>query len=185
MRESETIGTFVVKNREKTLAYLRNRFTSLSIQDTEDVFQEASIVLFCKECKGVLKSLTCELYTYFLRICINLSLKLVSGQSRRVMLALSDGQGRVSMEVVEQVLQSNEVSSGYGERKSQLMDRIMSELPEKSRNLMVGHYIEGRDWKDVARACGLSSAESAKSLACRCRRRIKQKYKKLVNEVFA
>ena len=82
MKENEKIEQFVVKYRERTIFFLRKHFTTLRSEDYEDIYQEASIVLFCKEAAGALKAVTCQLYTYFLRICINLSHKMVSRQQQ-------------------------------------------------------------------------------------------------------
>ncbi len=184
MKENETIGAFVAKNRERTLAYLKKRFSKLSCEDTEDVYQEASIVLFYKQCKGTLDSLTCELYTYFLSICTNLCMKMIYGKQRMLMVNIDDGQGNVSTAMLESQLHANSSSMEFTEQKCQLMNVILSELPEHVSKLMVDHYIKGRNWTDIAHTYGLANANSAKSLVCRFRRRIERKYNKILNGIF-
>ena len=117
MKENEKIEKFVVKYREKTLNFLRKQFTTLSREDYEDIYQEASIVLLCKEAAGALQAVTCQLYTYFLRICINLSHKMVSRQQRMLLLSVSDEENVGTRLLMEQsVLEAQEACDARREK---------------------------------------------------------------------
>ena len=176
MKENEKIEKFVVKYREKTLNFLRKQFTTLSREDYEDIYQEASIVLFCKEAAGALQAVTCQLYTYFLRICINLSHKMVSRQQRMLLLSVSDEENVGTRLLMEQsVLEAQEACDARREKMA-LADRILAGLSEQSRRLLSGHYLEGKSWEEMASILGLSNADTAKSLACRYRRMLKKQY---------
>ena len=185
MKEIASIGKFIATNRARTLAYLRNKFTQLSQQDTEDIYQDASIVLYKNESLGKLKSLTCELYTYFLRICINLSLKMVNKYQRMTLVAIgNEGCGSVPDGVLEQRMRFLEYDGYMVEQRENLAHAILGELSEESRRLMVSYYLEGNSWTDIAEKFGLSNANSAKSLACRCRRKLKGKYHELAQKLY-
>ena len=176
MKENEKIEKFVVKYREKTLNFLRKQFTTLSREDYEDIYQEASIVLFCKEAAGALQAVTCQLYTYFLRICINLSHKMVSRQQRMLLLSVSDEENVGTRLLMEQsVLEAQEACDARREKMA-LADRILAGLSEQSRRLLSGHYLEGKSWEEMAGILGLSNANTAKTLACRYRRMLKKQY---------
>ena len=176
MKENEKIEQFVVKYRERTIFFLRKHFTTLRSEDYEDIYQEASIVLFCKEAAGALKAVTCQLYTYFLRICINLSHKMVSRQQHMLLLSVSGEENVDTLLLMEKSVLEAQESCDIRREKMALADRILADLPEQSRRLLSGHYLEGKSWEEMASILGLSNADTAKSLACRYRRILKKQY---------
>lgn len=176
MKENVKIEKFVVKYRERTIFFLRKHFTTLRSEDYEDIYQEASIVLFCKEAAGALQAVTCQLYTYFLRICINLSHKMVSRQQHMLLLSVSGEENVDTLLLMEKsVLEAQEACDARREKMA-LADRILAGLSEQSRRLLTGHYLEGKSWEEMASILGLSNADTAKSLACRYRRMLKKQY---------
>ena len=176
MKENVKIEKFVVKYRERTIFFLRKHFTTLRSEDYEDIYQEASIVLLCKEAAGALQAVTCQLYTYFLRICINLSHKMVSRQQHMLLLSVSGEENVDTLLLMEKsVLEAQEACDARREKMA-LADRILAGLSEQSRRLLSGHYLEGKSWEEMASILGLSNADTAKSLACRYRRMLKKQY---------
>ena len=176
MKENVKIEKFVVKYRERTIFFLRKHFTTLRSEDYEDIYQEASIVLFCKEAAGALQAVTCQLYTYFLRICINLSHKMVSRQQHMLLLSVSGEENVDTLLLMEKsVLEAQEACDARREKMA-LADRILAGLSEQSRRLLSGHYLEGKSWEEMAGILGLSNANTAKTLACRYRRMLKKQY---------
>ena len=176
MKENVKIEQFVVKYRERTIFFLRKHFTTLRSEDYEDIYQEASIVLFCKEAAGALKAVTCQLYTYFLRICINLSHKMVSRQQHMLLLSVSGEENVDTLLLMEKSVLEAQESCDIRREKMALADRILAGLSEQSRRLLSGHYLEGKSWEEMASILGLSNADTAKSLACRYRRMLKKQY---------
>lgn len=176
MKENVKIEKFVVKYRERTLNFLRKQFTTLRSEDYEDIYQEASIVLFCKEAAGALQAVTCQLYTYFLRICINLSHKMVSRQQHMLLLSVSGEENVDTLLLMEKAVADAQEACDARREKMALADRILAGLSEQSRRLLSGHYLEGKSWEEMASILGLSNADTAKSLACRYRRMLKKQY---------
>ena len=176
MKENEKIEKFVVKYRERTIFFLRKQFTTLRSEDYEDIYQEASIVLFCKEAAGALQAVTCQLYTYFLRICINLSHKMVSRQQHMLLLSVSGEENVDTLLLMEKAVADAQEACDARREKMALADRILAGLSEQSRRLLSGHYLEGKSWEEMASILGLSNADTAKSLACRYRRMLKKQY---------
>lgn len=176
MKENVKIEKFVVKYREKTIFFLRKHFTTLRSEDYEDIYQEASIVLFCKEAAGALQAVTCQLYTYFLRICINLSHKMVSRQQHMLLLSVSGEENVDTLLLMEKAVADAQEACDARREKMALADRILAGLSEQSRRLLSGHYLEGKSWEEMASILGLSNADTAKSLACRYRRMLKKQY---------
>ena len=64
IQDERLLGQFFEKERSKVLLVVRNRM-SISSEDAEDIYQDASIALFNNIQKGKLKMLTCSLSTYF------------------------------------------------------------------------------------------------------------------------
>ena len=176
MKENVKIEKFVVKYRERTIFFLRKHFTTLRSEDYEDIYQEASIVLFCKEAAGALQAVTCQLYTYFLRICINLSHKMVSRQQHMLLLSVSGEENVDTLLLMEKAVADAQEACDARREKMALADRILAGLSEQSRRLLSGHYLEGKSWEEMASILGLSNADTAKSLACRYRRILKKQY---------
>ena len=164
------------KYRERTIFFLRKHFTTLRSEDYEDIYQEASIVLFCKEAAGALQAVTCQLYTYFLRICINLSHKMVSRQQHMLLLSVSGEENVDTLLLMEKAVADAQEACDARREKMALADRILAGLSEQSRRLLSGHYLEGKSWEEMASILGLSNADTAKSLACRYRRMLKKQY---------
>ena len=176
MKENVKIEKFVVKYRERTIFFLRKHFTTLRSEDYEDIYQEASIVLFCKEAAGALQAVTCQLYTYFLRICINLSHKMVSRQQHMLLLSVSGEENVDTLLLMEKAVADAQEACDARREKMALADRILAGLSEQSRRLLSGHYLEGKSWEEMASILGLSNANTAKTLACRYRRMLKKQY---------
>ena len=176
MKENVKIEKFVVKYRERTIFFLRKHFTTLRSEEYEYIYQEASIVLFCKEAAGALQAVTCQLYTYFLRICINLSHKMVSRQQHMLLLSVSGEENVDTLLLMEKAVADAQEACDARREKMALADRILAGLSEQSRRLLTGHYLEGKSWEEMASILGLSNADTAKSLACRYRRILKKQY---------
>ena len=79
---------FISENRESTLRYLRSKYDGLSFDDVEDIYQESSIALYNNIETGKLHELSSSLYTYFLKICINQSLKALRSQGKTIGIRL-------------------------------------------------------------------------------------------------
>ena len=79
------LNRFISDERNKVLSYLRKTF-SVSDDDLCDIYQESSTALFMNIRDGKLTNLTGTLSTYFLRICINQTLKYIGKQKKVVPL---------------------------------------------------------------------------------------------------
>ena len=83
--QNTELNRFITEERNKVLAYLRKTF-SVSDDDLSDIYQESSVALFMNIRDGKLSNLTSTLSTYFLRICINQTLKFMGKQKKVVPL---------------------------------------------------------------------------------------------------
>ena len=73
------LNRFIADEKNKVLAYLRKSFSVLD-DDLSDIYQESSVALFVNIRDGKLTNLTSSLSTYFLRICINQTLKFLTNE---------------------------------------------------------------------------------------------------------
>ena len=176
----DLLNNFISENQERTLAYLRKRFTALDEEDLKDVYQESSMALFLNLLDGSYQQGGAGLYTYFLRICINQALKAVhkgsSTEPLDVDVKVGDGDEYIDDKLVELLDFIYEVED-YGPhertRTDNLVRAIMKELSEKCQDLLWGHYGDGLSWEILAVMYELANANSAKTTANRCRNQFK------------
>ena len=79
------LNTFISGERGKVLSYLRKKY-SLSDDDLNDIFQDASMALFMNVRCGKITELTSSLGTYFMRVCINHTLKFLGKHTKSIPL---------------------------------------------------------------------------------------------------
>ena len=176
----EQFNRFISENREGTLAYLRKKYTVLSDEKLKDIYQDSSIALFQNILLGRYEKQEANLYTYFLKICINQANTAVNQLPPTMPL---NEEVKVGEEDDYQDDKLNELIDfiyeveGYDEhekmRTNNLVQAIMKELSEKCQDLLWGFYGYGLSWAILADECGLANADSAKSTANRCRNQFK------------
>ena len=174
------LNKFIAEYRDRTLAYLRKRFTALSEDDLKDVYQESSIALYENLLEGKYEEQDAGMYTYFLRICINQALKSASKAGNMIPLdvhvKLGDEDNYLD-EKLDELLNIIYDIEDYGEPEQRNADNIvggiMKELSEKCQDLLWGHYGDGLSWEVLAIMYELANANSAKSTANRCRNQFK------------
>ena len=181
---------FISENRERTLFYLKSKYSELSEDDIEDVYQESSLALYKNIETNKLTELSSSLYTYFLRICINQSMKAISKQGKHLTVGINETdvkqKNMVSISKVENVIKisSEGESSDVVERKAKLVHSILDVMTPQCKKLLWSFYAEGMNWATIAQQNGLSNANSAKSTANRCRNTFKEKYDELKTKIY-
>lgn len=183
-------NNFISENRARTLSFLKSRYSDLSEEDIEDVYQESSIALHQNIKTSKLSELSSSLYTYFLRICINQSLKTIRQQGKHLTVGINDTdikqKNTVSLSKVESVIRMNSEceSSEVLERKTKLVHSILAVMTPQCKKLLWSFYAEDLNWTTIAQQNGLSNANSAKSTANRCRNSFKEKYNELKTKIY-
>ena len=181
---------FISENRERTLFYLKSKYSELSEDDIEDVYQESSLALYKNIETNKLTELSSSLYTYFLKICINQSMKAISRQGKHLTLGINETdvkqKNMISISKVENVIRvSSECeSSEVVERKAKLVHSILDVMTPQCKKLLWSFYAEDMNWTTIAQQNGLSNANSAKSTANRCRNSFKEKYNELKTKIY-
>lgn len=176
----EQFNKFISENQEKTLAYLRKNFKGLYEDDLKDVYQDSSIALFNNIKSGQYEEQDADMYTYFLKICINQAIKAVKQKDKTAQLNVNvivGDEDEYQDDKLNELIDFIYEVEGYDEhekmRTNNLVQAIMKELSEKCQDLLWGFYGYGLSWAILADECGLANADSAKSTANRCRNQFK------------
>ncbi len=177
----KALSFFFEKERKKTLVVLQNRL-SMDVDDAEDIFQEASIVLYNNIQNGKLEKLTASLSTYFTRICINLGLKLVT--RRRPTIPLPE------YDISEDTLMGDEYDMGkidyllgldesINEEQEKMMREIVQDLPHPCEKILWSFYGDNLTMTEIASLIGFNGADSVKSKKSWCMGRLKERFDKI------
>lgn len=183
---------FISDNRESTLRFLKSKYEGLSYDDVEDIYQESSLALYNNIETGKLNELSSSLYTYFLRICINQSLKTMrdrgKGSSKRL-----DGfsteitqNKRFSEKKLNDIINLSPISLESPEHvyvieeMKHLVKEALRKMPTKCQNLLTSYYFEELSWSVIADKFDIKGgADSAKVQASKCRKGFDEKNQEL------
>ena len=171
------------------MAFLRLRYSKLSSDDIEDIYQESSLALFHNISSKKFTDFG-KLRSYFKKICINQSLKIL-GKKGTIPIIEINGSGMgtrygISLANVQEVLEicSDEEEAKEMERKAKLVHSILKTMTNKCKQLLWSHYADGLSWDVIAEMNGLANANTAKATAYRCRDSFKEKYLELEAKIY-
>ena len=160
---------FISDNRESTLRFLKSKYEGLSYDDVEDIYQESSLALYNNIETGKLNELSSSLYTYFLRICINQSLKTMRDRGKGSSKRLDGFSTEKSPEHVYVI-----------EEMKHLVKEALRKMPTKCQNLLTSYYFEELSWSVIADKFDIKGgADSAKVQASKCRKGFDEKNQEL------
>jgi RNA polymerase sigma factor (sigma-70 family) len=179
MTDQQIIQLLRTKKTDRALGILYKHFPMMrkmilanggTKQDAEDVFQEA-LVIFCRKAKEYDFVLTSKLSTYLYGICYFL---------------WKDEKGKAekfkSSPIDSELIKADEDSiSGMIEEDNQvkLAEKVLSDLGERCRELLLLFYNGGLRVKDIAAKMGYGSEASAKNQKYKCLEGAKLKLKEL------
>lgn len=178
--EERLFGLFIQKYEQKTVNYLSSRYSALSGESIRDIIQDSYAVLH----KNIVaKKVSEPQYPYFLKICINLSLKAITKQGKHIIVGIDETdiqqKNTVSMHQVESILQVCDEQESVINEKRQLVRDALDEMATRCRELLWSFYADELSWATIAGQFGLKNADTAKSQASRCRQTFKEKYNHL------
>jgi RNA polymerase sigma factor (sigma-70 family) len=184
----QALNRFLSEERSKVFAYLHKAF-NLEDADLDDIYQEASLALYLNIRDGKLTTLTSTLSTYFLRVCVNQTLKFLSKKKRTVSLSdqipVSTKQEFMADKIDELYHLSTEDASleelSYSER---IVQAVIKALPETCRNIFMGYYWNNFDNNTIADVYGFANANSVKTQKYKCVSKFKQKYQELIRRHY-
>lgn len=186
--QNTNLNRFIAEERNKVLAYLRKTF-SLSDEDLTDVYQESSIALFMNIRDGKLADLTSSLSTYFLRICINQTLKLM-GKKKKV-VPLFDvnritNKDPFRPDKVDELFQlcTEDDEAEKVARSEIIVQNIIESMPDTCKNVFQGYYWDNLTTTTIADMFGFANANSVKTQKYKCLQKFRNKYNELMNRIY-
>lgn len=182
--EERIFEQFIERNEQRAVMYLSKHF-ALSGESIKDIIQDSYVTLH-KNIEA--RKVDGPQYPYFLKICINLSLKAIGKQSKHMVVGINETdiqqKNTVSMAKVESILQVCDEQESVINEKKQLVRDALGEMAARCKELLWSFYADELSWATIAGQYGLKNADTAKSQASRCRQTFKEKYNHLKQQLY-
>jgi len=186
--QNQDLNRFISGEKGKIQTYLRKNY-SVSDDDIDDIFQEASMALFLNLRDGKLSCLTSSLGTYFMKVCINQTLKFI-GKKSKVMPLIDEN--RISN---KNAVRDDKIDELYGfcmdteeeDRKIRmelLVNNIIASMTDTCRNILHGYYWDDFSTSTIADMFSFSDANSVKAQKYKCVKKFRDKYNELKNKIY-
>lgn len=182
------LNRFISEEKNKVLSYLRKTF-SVSDDDLYDIYQESSTALFMNIRDGKLTNLTSTLSTYFLRICINQTLKYMGKQKKVV--PLFDENTLTNKDVfrsdkIDELYQlcTEDEDAERVSRSEKIVQSIIDSMPETCKNVFQGYYWDNLTTTTIANMFGFANANSVKTQKYKCLQKFRSKYDELISKIY-
>jgi RNA polymerase sigma factor (sigma-70 family) len=186
--QNQDLNRFISGEKGKIQTYLRKNY-SVSDDDIDDIFQEASMALFLNLRDGKLSSLTSSLGTYFMKVCINQTLKFI-GKKSKVMPLIDEN--RISN---TNSVRDDKIDELYGfcmdteetDRKlrmEKLINNIIASMTDTCKNILHGYYWNDYSTSTIADIFNFTDANSVKAQKYKCAKKFREKYNELKNKIY-
>jgi len=186
--QNQDLNRFISGEKGKIQTYLRKNY-SVSDDDIDDIFQEASMALFLNLRDGKLYSLTSSLGTYFMKVCINQTLKFI-GKKSKVMPLIDEN--RISN---KNAVRDDKIDELYGfcmdteeeDRKIRmelLVNNIIASMTDTCKNILHGYYWDDFSTSTIADMFSFSDSNSVKAQKYKCVKKFRDKYNELRNKIY-
>lgn len=187
-QQYDEFNRFLSEERSKVFAYLHKAF-NMEDADLDDIYQEASVALYLNIKEGKLSELTSSLSTYFLRVCINQTLKFLSKKKKTVPLfddsAVTAKDEFLADKIDDLYHWSTEGQSQEEEMfTNRIVHAVIESLPETCRNIFLGYYWNNYSTSVIADMFGFANANSVKTQKYKCVSKFKQKYNELIRRHY-
>lgn len=182
------LNRFIADERGKVLSYLRKTF-SLADDDLYDIYQESSTALFLNIRDGKLSNLTCSLSTYFLRICINQTLKFI-GKQKKVVPLFDDStitnKDTFRPDKIDELYQlcTEDEDAEIVARSEKIVQDIIDTMPDTCKNIFKGYYWDNFTTSVIADMFGFANANSVKTQKYKCLQKFRNKYNELMSKNY-
>jgi len=186
--QNTELNRFIADEKNKVLAYLRKTF-SVSDDDLSDIYQESSVALFTNIRDGKLSNLTSTLSTYFLRICINQTLKFMDKQKKVVplfddsRLTNKDSFRPDKIDELYQLCTEDEDAEKVS-RSEKIVQSIIESMPNTCKNVFQGYYWDNFTMTTIADMFGFANANSVKTQKYKCLQKFRNRYNELMKKTY-
>lgn len=184
--QHQELNHFLAEEKGKVLAYLRKKF-SISDDDLDDIFQESSMALFLNIRDGRLANLTSTLSTYFLRICINQTLKSI-GKQQKVVPLFDDNtitnKDEFRSDKIDELyrLCTEDEDAERVAQSERIVQNIIEVMPDTCKNIFKGYYWDNFTTSTIADMFGFANANSVKTQKYKCLQKFRNRYNELMNK---
>jgi len=182
------LNRFISDEQGKVLSYLRKTF-SVSDDDLNDIYQESSTALFLNIRDGKLSNLTSSLSTYFLRVCINQTLKFI-GKRQKVVPLFNDNtltnKDAFRPDKIDELYQlcTEDEEAEKVSRSEKIVQSIIESMQDTCKNIFKGYYWDNLTTGTIADMYGFSNANSVKTQKYKCLQKFRSKYNELMNRIY-
>lgn len=182
------LNRFISDEQGKVLAYLRKTF-SVSDDDLNDIYQESSTALYMNIRDGKLSNLTSSLSTYFLRVCINQTLKFI-GKRQKVVPLFNDStitnKDAFRPDKIDELYQlcTEDEEAEKVTCLEKIVQSIIESMPDTCKNVFQGYYWDNLTTTTIADMYGFSNANSVKTQKYKCLQKFRSKYNELKNRIY-
>ena len=182
------LNRFISDEQGKVLSYLRKTF-SVSDDDLNDIYQESSTALFLNIRDGKLSNLTSSLSTYFLRVCINQTLKFI-GKRQKVVPLFNDStitnKDAFRPDKIDELYQlcTEDEEAEKVTCLEKIVQSIIESMPDTCKNVFQGYYWDNLTTTTIADMYGFSNANSVKTQKYKCLQKFRSKYNELMSKIY-
>lgn len=182
------LNRFISDEQGKVVSYLRKTF-SVSDDDLNDIYQESSTALFLNIRDGKLSNLTSSLSTYFLRVCINQTLKFI-GKRQKVVPLFNDNtltnKDAFRPDKIDELYQlcTEDEEAEKVSRSEKIVQSIIESMQDTCKNIFKGYYWDNLTTGTIADMYGFSNANSVKTQKYKCLQKFRSKYNELMNRIY-
>ena len=182
------LNRFISDEQGKVLSYLRKTF-SVSDDDLSDIYQESSVALFVNIRDGKLSNLTSTLSTYFLRICINQTLKFI-GKRQKVVPLFNDStitnKDAFRSDKIDELYQlcTEDEEAEKVARSEKIVQNIIDSMQDTCKNIFKGYYWDNFTTSTIADMFGFANANSVKAQKYKCLQKFRDKYNELMRKIY-
>ena len=182
------MNCFLADEKDKVMSYLRKTF-SVSDDDLSDIYQDSSVALFMNIHNRKLSSLTSTLSTYFLRICINQTLKYIGKRERIVPLfddstiTNKDAFRSDKLDELYQLCTEDEEAERIS-GSERIVQKIIDSMPDSCKNIFQGYYWDNLTTSTIADMFGFANANSVKTQKYKCLQKFRNKYNELMCKIY-
>ena len=182
------LNRFISDEQGKVLSYLRKTF-SVSDDDLNDIYQESSTALYMNIRDGKLSNLTSSLSTYFLRVCINQTLKFI-GKRQKVVPLFNDStitnKDAFRPDKIDELYQlcTEDEEAEKVTCLEKIVQSIIESMPDTCKNVFQGYYWDNLTTTTIADMYGFSNANSVKTQKYKCLQKFRSKYNELKNRIY-
>lgn len=186
--ENIELNRFISDEQGKVLSYLRKTF-SVPDDDLNDIYQESSTALFLNIRDGKLSNLTSSLSTYFLRVCINQTLKFI-GKRQKVLPLFNDStitnKDAFRSDKIDELYQlcTEDEDAEKVSRSEKIVQSIIDSMQDTCKNIFKGYYWDNFTTSTIADMFGFANANSVKAQKYKCLQKFRSKYNELMRKIY-